>query len=109
MFEYTRLPKYFCRYYKALFGIKGMAEEEIHVERRTYREQPPTDDQRVIDFVEPWIEPPASPPNPSCLNLRSVDDRPLARYAVLPLTRQPNLEFAGGEKTSFGRDSHGVA
>jgi hypothetical protein len=34
-----------------------MVEEEIHVERRPYGRQPLTDDQRVIDFVELWIEP----------------------------------------------------
>jgi hypothetical protein len=34
-----------------------MAEEEIHVEKRSYGKQLPTDDQRVIDFVELWIEP----------------------------------------------------
>jgi hypothetical protein len=58
MLKYTRLSKYFCRHHKSLLsGIKGMAEEEIHVERRPYGRQPLTDDQRVIDFVELWIEP----------------------------------------------------
>jgi hypothetical protein len=59
MLKYTRLPKYFCRYHKVavVWYIKGMTEEEIHVEKRSYGKQPQTDDQRVLDFVELWIEP----------------------------------------------------
>jgi hypothetical protein len=46
----------------------------------------PTDDQRVIDFVELWIEPPLLHPNLPCPNLRRFCSA-LARQVVLPLTR----------------------
>jgi hypothetical protein len=60
--------------------------KKIHVKRRPYGEQPLTDDQRVIDFVELCIEPPLLHPTYVPESTQRFAQHLLVQ-AVVPLTR----------------------